>query len=83
VIADAEKLTDHQTWEISQKIKKKIKEKIIIPGEVTIYVIREKKFVQKLNTRNVMEKNFPEPIPTEKKPSKPKFRRKKTIENAR
>ena len=77
MIADAEKLTDHQTWEISQKIKKKIKEKIIIPGEVTIYVIREKKFVQKLNTRNIMEKNSPEPIPIEKKPSKPKFRRKK------
>jgi len=31
-------------------VKKKIKEKIIIPGEITIQVIREKKFVQKLNT---------------------------------
>ena len=55
VIADSEKLNDYQTWEVSQKIKKKIKEKIIIPGEVTIYVIREKRFVQKLNSSKSQE----------------------------
>jgi len=49
VIADAEKLNDYQTWEVSRKIKEKIKEKIIIPGEVTIHIIREKRFIQKLN----------------------------------
>lgn len=77
VIADAEKLTDHQTWEVSQKIKKRIKEKIIIPGEVTIYVVREKKFVQKLTTKNTAEKSLPEQIPIKKRPRKPKFKRKK------
>ncbi|CAI2191697.1 8447_t:CDS:2, partial [Funneliformis geosporum] len=41
---------DYQAWEISQKVKKKIRERIIIPGEVTIQVVREKKFIQKLNT---------------------------------
>jgi DNA modification methylase len=41
---------DYQTWEIAQKVKKKIKEQIVIPGEVTIQVVREKKFTQKLNT---------------------------------
>jgi len=50
IIVDPEKVDDYQTWEISQKVKKKIRERIIIPGEVTIQVVREKKFIQKLNT---------------------------------
>ena len=49
VFADSEKLNDHKTWEVSRKIKDKIKKDIVIPGEVTIHVIREKRFVQKLN----------------------------------
>jgi ribonuclease Y len=49
VFADSEKLNDHKTWETSRKIRDKIKKDIIIPGEVTIHVIREKRFVQKLN----------------------------------
>jgi ribonuclease Y len=48
IIADAEKLSDHQTWEVSRQIKEKIKKEIVIPGEVTIYTIREKRFEQKL-----------------------------------
>ncbi|KLL02513.1 MAG: ribonuclease Y [Mycoplasmataceae bacterium RC_NB112A] len=49
VMVDAEKLSDYQTWEISRKIKEKIKKEIIIHGEVTIYAIREKRFMQKIN----------------------------------
>ncbi|CAG8473822.1 14668_t:CDS:2 [Ambispora leptoticha] len=49
IIVDPEKVDDYQTWEISQKVKKKIKEQIVILGEVTIQVVREKKFTQKLN----------------------------------
>lgn len=51
IIVDAEKLNDHKTWEVSQKIREKIREKIIIPGEITIYVVREKKFVYKLHDK--------------------------------
>lgn len=50
IIVDPEKVDDYQTWEISQKVKKRIREQIIVPGEVTIQVVREKKFTQKLNT---------------------------------
>jgi len=49
IIVDPEKVDDHQAWEVSQRVKKKIREQIIIPGEVTIQVVREKKFIQKLN----------------------------------
>ena len=60
---DAEKLNDRKTWEVSQKIKEKIKEKIVIPGEITIYVVREKKFVYKLHDkkekRSLESKIFP------------------------
>jgi hypothetical protein len=48
-MADAEKLNDYQTWEVARQIKEKIKKEIVIPGEVTIYTIREKRFVQKLH----------------------------------
>jgi ribonuclease Y len=50
IFADAEKLNDYQTWEVSRKIRKKIEESIVIPGKVNIYTVREKKFIQKLNT---------------------------------
>jgi ribonuclease Y len=53
VIADSEKLTDFQTLEISKKIKEKIKKEIAIPGEVTINVVREKVFIQKLNDKKI------------------------------
>jgi ribonuclease Y len=56
VFADSEKLSDYQTLEISRKIKEKIKREIIIPGEVTINVIREKVFIQKLNDRKKKKK---------------------------
>ncbi|MCE8162814.1 MAG: HDIG domain-containing protein [Candidatus Moeniiplasma glomeromycotorum] len=49
IMADAEKLNDYQTWEVARQIKEKIKKEIIIHGEVTIYTIREKRFVQKLH----------------------------------
>ncbi|WP_172575390.1 HDIG domain-containing metalloprotein [endosymbiont GvMRE of Glomus versiforme] len=45
---DSEILSDHQAWKVSQKIKKKIAEEIIIPGEIVIYIIREKKFVYRI-----------------------------------
>ncbi|WNE40841.1 MAG: Ribonuclease Y [Mycoplasmataceae bacterium] len=56
VFADSEKLNDHKTWETARKIREKIKSDIIIPGEVTIYVIREKRFVQKLNNLKEISK---------------------------
>ncbi|CAI2162691.1 6827_t:CDS:2 [Funneliformis geosporum] len=62
IIADAEKLNDYQTWEISRKIKERIKESVVIPGEVTIYVVREKKFIQKLNDGKIRENTYPELI---------------------
>ncbi|CFW92906.1 Ribonuclease Y [endosymbiont DhMRE of Dentiscutata heterogama] len=55
VFVDAEKLNDHKTWEIARKIREKIKKDIVIPGEVTIQVVREKRFTQRLHHR-------PEPI---------------------
>jgi hypothetical protein len=48
VLVDAEKLNDYQTLETSRKIKEKIKKEIIIHGEVTIYTVRERRFIQKL-----------------------------------
>jgi hypothetical protein len=51
VLVDAEKLNDHRTWETARKIREKIKKEIIIPGEVIIQVVREKRFVQKLNNK--------------------------------
>ncbi|MDR1670853.1 MAG: HDIG domain-containing protein [Spiroplasmataceae bacterium] len=57
VFADSEKLNDHKTWEVARKIKEKIKKDIIIPGEIIIHVIREKRFVQRLN--NEKEKSRP------------------------
>jgi len=47
-MVDAEKLNDYQTWEVARQIKEKIKKEIIIPGEVIIYTIREKKVCAKI-----------------------------------
>ncbi|KLL05046.1 MAG: ribonuclease Y [Mycoplasmataceae bacterium RV_VA103A] len=51
VFVDAEKLNDHKTWELSRKIREKIKKEIVIPGEVVIQVVREKRFTQRLHHR--------------------------------
>ncbi|CAJ0824643.1 6733_t:CDS:2 [Entrophospora sp. SA101] len=45
--------------EVARKIREKIKKDIVIPGEVTIHVIREKRFVQKLNNKKEKEKIKP------------------------
>jgi hypothetical protein len=59
VLADAEKLNDHKTWEIARKIREKIKRDVIIPGEITIHVVREKIFIQKLNHKREKRKQIP------------------------
>jgi hypothetical protein len=41
---------------MARKIREKIKKDIIIPGEVIIHVIREKRFIQKLNSKREKEK---------------------------
>jgi hypothetical protein len=42
---------------LAQKIREKIKRDIVIPGEVTIHVIREKRFIQKLHNKKEKEKS--------------------------
>ena len=48
VIVDSNKVNDLQFFELSKKIRTKIQEKIIIPGDVIISFIREKKIVEKI-----------------------------------
>lgn len=48
VIIDSNKVNDFQCLEIARNVKKKIQEKIVIPGDITISVIREKKIVEKI-----------------------------------
>lgn len=48
VLVDSQKVADHQLFKLSQEVKKKIQEQIIIPGDVTVSVLREKKITQKL-----------------------------------
>jgi ribonucrease Y len=48
VFVDPDKVNDFQSLEIAREIKKRIKEKIIIPGDTTVSVIREKKFIEKI-----------------------------------
>jgi ribonuclease Y len=48
VIIDANKVNDFQCLEIARNVKKKIQERIVIPGDITISVIREKKIVEKI-----------------------------------
>ena len=59
VFADAEKLNDHKTWEVARKIREKIKKDIVIPGEVVIHVVREKRFTQRLHHKKEKEKVKP------------------------
>jgi len=44
---------------VARKIREKIKKEIIIPGEVTIHVIREKRFIQKLHNKKEKDKTKP------------------------
>ena len=57
IIADSEKLSDRETWEISKKIKEEIINELVIPGDITLNIVREKKFVYKLNTRGKQKSN--------------------------
>ena len=50
VLVNAKKVSDYQLREVSQAIQAKIKEKIIVPGKVTISVLRETKFTQQMDT---------------------------------
>ena len=50
VIVDAKKVSDYQLLEVSESIQNKIREQIIVPGEIIISVLRETKFTQKMNT---------------------------------
>jgi len=50
VIVDAKKVDDYQLLEVSAAIQNKIREQIIVPGEIIISVLRETKFTQKMNT---------------------------------
>jgi hypothetical protein len=44
---------------VARKIKEKIKRNVIIPGEVTIRVVREKIFIHKLNHKKDKDKVNP------------------------
>ncbi|RHZ36938.1 Rnase Y domain-containing protein [endosymbiont GvMRE of Glomus versiforme] len=50
VIVNAKKVSDYQLLEVSEAIQNKIREQIIVPGEIIISVLRETKFTQKMNT---------------------------------
>jgi len=52
--------------EVSESIQNKIREQIIVPGEIIISVLRETKFTQKMNT-----------LPQTNKPKKKKQSNKK------
>jgi len=45
---DPDKVNDFQSLEIAREIKKRIQEKIIIPGDTIVSVVREKKFTEKI-----------------------------------
>jgi hypothetical protein len=44
---------------VARKIREKIKKDIVIPGEVTIHVVREKRFIQRLHNKKEKEKVKP------------------------
>lgn len=48
VFVDPDKVNDFQALEIAREIKKRIQEKIIIPGDTIVSVVREKKFIEKI-----------------------------------
>jgi hypothetical protein len=47
---DAQKVNDYQLLEISEALQNKIRERIIVPGEIIISILRETKLTQKINT---------------------------------
>ncbi len=55
-MVNAKKISDHQMLEIYENVKRGIQERIAIPGEITISVLRETKVVKKLAISN----KFPE-----------------------
>ncbi|CAI2183919.1 15975_t:CDS:2 [Funneliformis geosporum] len=50
VIVNAQKVNDYQLLEISEILQNKIRERVIIPGEIIISVLRETKLIKKMNT---------------------------------
>lgn len=48
VFVDPDKVNDFQSLGIAREIKKRIQEKIIIPGDTIVSVVREKKFIEKI-----------------------------------
>ena len=67
MIVDAQKISDYQMLEVSEIIRKKIREKIAIPGEVTVSVLRETKIVKKITTKGKMMINEQPKTKDEKK----------------
>jgi hypothetical protein len=49
-VVNAQKVNDYQLLEISEMLQSKIRERIIVPGEIVISVLRETKITQKINT---------------------------------
>ena len=47
---DAQKVNDYQLLEISEMLQNKIRERVVVPGEIIISVLRETKITQKINT---------------------------------
>ena len=49
-LVDTKKVADYQMLEIAKTIQKKIREQIVVPGEITISILRETKLVRKIST---------------------------------
>jgi hypothetical protein len=47
-MVNSQKVSDHQMLEVYENTKKAIQEKLAIPGEITISVLRETKVVKKI-----------------------------------
>jgi len=50
VVVNAQKVNDYQLLEISEMLQSKIRERVVVPGEIIISVLRETKLTQKINT---------------------------------
>ncbi len=48
VIIDSNRVSDLQCTELARSVREKINEKIVIPGDITLSVIREKRIVEKI-----------------------------------
>ena len=46
----AKKVADYQILEITKIMQKKIREQIVVPGEITISALRETKLTRKIST---------------------------------